>query len=216
MGFRDKAPTAPASPAKPAPAATKAAAAPARPAGGAPAKPGRNPPQGRNYSGLKPPESRAPFLVSELGKAEQHRVRFVETVEIRTKSKKPWLKTVVEIVASDTLPEGVTRTIRKVITDEAFEMSGPEILSMVVAACGFATDDEGMAAFEAENEDWQVMLNAVHGLPEGVAAHGENPLKGMTAIVEAYTFEKEDDNGKAYTITNYSWFPDDQKSDAAA
>ncbi len=213
MGFRDKPPTAPAK------QATKpAAAAPPARTGVKPPREGRAAPQGRNYTGLKPPESKAPFLVSQLNKSESHRVRFVETIEIRTKSKKPWLKTVIELVNSDTLPEGCTRTIRKVITDEAFEMSGPEILSMVMAACGYVPDEEGQARFEKENEDWPLMLNAVHGLPDGVAVHGENPLKGMTAIVEAYTCEKEDDEnpGKFYTITNYSWAPDTEEAPAAA
>lgn len=210
MGFRDKPPSATAKTvAKPTPAA--AAAKPA--AGGKPSNPNRAAPQGRNYSGLKPPESRAPFLVSANGQSERHRVKFVETAEVRTRSKDPWLKTVVEIVESDTLPPGCTKTIRKVITDKAFEMSGPEILTMVMAACGFETNDDGHAAFEAEHPDYPLMLNAVHGLPDGIEEHGENPLKGMTAIVEAYTFTKEDENGKTYEITNYSWAPDTEGSE---
>lgn len=211
MGFRDKSPTAPAAATKPAASAAKPAAA-ARPAPAA--NPNRGAPQGRNYSGLRPPELRAPFLVSEVGQSEKHRVRFVETEEIRTKSKKPWLKTTVEILASDTLPEGCTRTIRKVITDEAFEMSGPEILSMVMASLGYQPNEEDQARFEEENEDWPLMLNAVHGLPNGVEKYGKNPLKGETAIVEVYTFEKEDDAkpGTFYKITNYSWEPDPERA----
>lgn len=215
MGFRDKAPTAPAAPAK---TATKpAAAAPAKTAAKPAANPNRGAPQGRNYTGLKPPESRAPFLTSALGQSEKHRVRFTETAEVRTRSKPPWLKTVVEIVESDTLPEGATRTVRKVITDEAFEMTGPEILSMVMSACGYEPTEEGQARFEAENEDWPLMLNAVHGLPEGIAVHGENPLKGMTAIVEVYTYMKtdKDDSEKEFQVTSYTWSPDDNEGEAA-
>jgi hypothetical protein len=147
------------------------------------------------------------------GQSEKHRVKFLETSEVRTRSKDPWLKTVIEIVESDTLPVGATRTIRKVITDKAFEMSGPEILSMVMAACGYEATEEAQARFESDNEDWPLMLNAVHGLPDGIEAHGENPLKDQYAWVEVYTFTKEFDDKKtgqtvSVEFTNYTWSPD--------
>ena len=204
MGFRDKPTTAPA--AKPAPtkpvAAAKPAASAARPAAAAKTPPR---PAGSRYTGLPVAQQRAPFL--EPG---DHRVKFLKTSEVRTKSKKPWLKIELEIVSSTTLPPGVTRSIRKVITDEAFEMSGPEILSMTIAACGFVPDEEGQAQFEEQNEDWPLMLNAVHGLADGIAVHGENPLKDMLAKVNCVGTTKTYDDGSEKEFGNYNWMPDDE------
>src|SRR5690606_31035144 len=108
----------------------------------------------------------------------------VETKEIRTTGKKPWLKTEIQIVESDTIKPGAKRTIRKVLSDEAFVMSGPEILSMLMAAMGYdGADEEQFAAFEAEYPEWPEMVNAVHGVPEACEKFGTNPLAGMTAKV---------------------------------
>jgi hypothetical protein len=183
MGFRDKSTS---SSSSAAPQATKA-----------PAKAGR-------YTGLKPAEGRSPFLPKG-----RHRVRFVETKEIRTKAKKPWLKTEVTILSSNN-PEatiGQNRTIRKVISEEAFEMSGPEIVSMLMAALGYTSQD--MAEFEEAFPNWGSMLDAVHGVPEACKEHGENPLNGMTAIVDGYETEPND---RGQVFVNCSWSPDPERA----
>jgi hypothetical protein len=185
-------------PAKNAPAPTPAAA-PAKPAAGPRGAPPVRATPGR-YSGLRPAEERSPFLESGT-----HRVRFIATKEVRVKSKKPWLKTELEVLESDTVKPGAHRTIRKVITDEAFEMSGPEILSMMMAALGYESTE--MAEFEAQHPNWSEMLDAVHGVPEACAEHGENPLADMTAVVTGFDAEKDGRN-----FVNYSWAPDPDRT----
>jgi hypothetical protein len=207
MGFRDQVKQNTAAAAtKPNPAAavsTKPAPA-AAPAGARPRGTPTMAAQGKGYSGLRPAEGRSPFLESG-----DHGVEFVETKEIRTKAKKPWLKTEVLIRESDTVKPGLKRTIRKVISDEAFEMSGPEILSMMVAAFGYdGSDEEQFAAFTEKYPDWPTMLNAVHGVPEACAIYGNNPLAGMTARVQGYDTEPTED-GKVFVNCNWSpWSPE--------
>ncbi len=189
MGFRDQAKPAPAAPTKPAPAA-------APPPRGTPT----SAPAAGRYSGLRPAEGRSPFL--EEG---SHGVEFVFTGEIRTKAKDPWLKTELLIRESDNekVKPGQKRTIRKVITDKAFEMSGPEITSMVVAAMGFDPSTQ-FEEFAAAHPDWPEMIDAVHGVPAACAKFGDNPLAGMTARVVGYPVKSEDGQ---MTFINCSWEP---------
>lgn len=174
MGFRDAQPRGGAVAAKP-----QAAAAPA----------GRNEPKGvtgrgqlkptaGRYSGLKLSDPRFPILEPGNG----YVLKILHTRESKIAGKKPWMKTQVEVLESQNGVEpGSKRSILKCCSDEAFEMSGPEIKNMVMACLGF--DDEG--EFEAQHEDWATMIDAVHGVEAAEKEHGVNPLEGLTARCDA-------------------------------
>ncbi len=178
MGFRDqiKQPSAGAG------AATKptTAAAANKPAGFSGRQQQQKPQAGR-YTGLRLADPRFPILEPGNG----YVLKVLHTRESKITGKKPWLKIQCEVVkgAEGGAPTGAKRSILKCCSEDAFAMSGPEIKNLMMAALGYGSDAE--AQFEEENEDWPSMIDAVHGVPEAEAEHGENPLKDRLVDCDA-------------------------------
>jgi hypothetical protein len=142
---------------------------------------GQSKPQGGRYTGLRLADPRFPILEAGNG----YTLKILHTKESRVTGKKPWLKVQVEVLETwDGGPAvGSKRSILKCCSEDAFEMSGPEIKNMMMAALGYGSDAE--ALFEEQNEDWPSMIDAVHGVPDAEKLHGENPLKDKIVRCDA-------------------------------
>lgn len=169
---------------------------------------------------MTPSEGKSPFLKGN----GDHIVKIVNTERVAVQAKDPWLKIEIEIVesTSDDLKEGTKRTIRKVLTEKAFAMSGPEIMTMTMAMFGFTNEQvedfqnalvESTGSF-CEDNGWEpddlvaLFLDCVEKNPDAIAVcdesgspvFGPNPLEDMMAKLSTSQATPED-------YTNFDWGP---------
>jgi len=168
----------------------------------------------QKYTGLKPPKTRPLFLGGGSHRVKLLNIEKVQTTDGKFK-KPPWYRITLEVLSSTTEPPGVTRIVRRKLSAESEQYVNEELFGLMMAAQGYSVDQ--VADFEAANEDWPLMLDAVCGTEAACAVYGENPLKDSIVFVEAYDAEKTDEStGKSYTVHNYVWSVDPGEPEEAA
>lgn len=171
------------------------------------------------YASLAPRESRSPFF----NEAGTHTVEFLLTERQDPDAKNPWQKIEVKIVDSPVVKAGEIRTIKRDLHAKAFAVTGPELVSMVMAAMGFTS--EQLEAFQKSLESdetpgvtgedlTEVLMLCIEGNAEAVAEvgvsgqplFGKNPLAGMKAKVTVMPLPPLEGRTTS-VLSNYSWYP---------
>jgi hypothetical protein len=171
------------------------------------------------YGGLAPREGRSPFF----NEAGTHTVEITTTKRQDPDAKNPWLKIEVKILESPVLKAGEMRTIKRDLHAKAFAVTGPENLSMAMAAMGFNSNqiDEFQKSLESDETPGvdgealiELLMLCVEGDEEAVAEKGAsgavlfgaNPLASMKAKVTVMPLPPLE--GQTVSrISNYSWYP---------
>ncbi len=172
-----------------------------------PAKGERKATAGR-YSGLGAAAPRHPFLQDG-----RYRVKILKTYDFDGRNQ-DWFRAELEVVdAADgaAMGKGDVAIYSQCVTKgDALAVGGPKVVSFVMTAMGFNTEEEFRESFPESSQAFEDLMNRVSGVELDEKEIGPNPLAGMLVLVLATGTGKVDEK-TGTEFQEYTWFVNEEE-----
>ncbi len=168
---------------------------------GKPATPPKQSPRAGRYSTLGAAAPRNQRL-----RDGRYQVKVIKTCDFDGR-KHDFFNIELEIVqaADDSAQKPGQKVLVQYMVDkgDCFDMNGPKVVSFIMTALGFATEEEFNEQFPENSEARDVMMNRCAGVELDETEIGENPLAGMLLMVQAAGNGRDAGDGTEYQ--DYAW-----------
>lgn len=159
------------------------------------------------YGGLGAAAPRMPFL-----RDGRYRVKVIKTYDFDGRNQ-DWFRAELEILEAAEGAEQTPGTLciysQCVTKGDALAVGGPKVVSFVMTALGYDTEDEFNETYPENSQAREDLMNRVAGIELDETEIGENPLAGAVVMVQASGTGKVDEKtGTEYQ--EYAWYVNEE------